>query len=178
VDNGTVATIKVKTTEESYYDVMSIYKVSDGKNGTDGTNGESVSQVFLTNENITFAANALGQIAEKRIICEVRGYTGSKEVVARFNNPSNIPEGMHITARRGSYTPDGEGVSPAYLEIKVDANATLGSDKEISGAIAVTITSPISTTLYINWSKVNSGADGKNGITYYTWTKYSNVGNP
>jgi hypothetical protein len=44
-------------TNESYYDIISIYKVSDG---TDGNNGSSAPTVFLTNENITFAANALG----------------------------------------------------------------------------------------------------------------------
>lgn len=151
---GTVATIKVVSTEDSdYYDIISLYKVADGQKGADG---KSTSSVFLTNENITFAANAAGQVAAKTVTCNVVALTGTTKVKPIVGDISEGPSGMHISP--GSYS-DNE----IPIIITVDPNSTLGGPGEQNGTIEVSITSPVSTTLKINWSKVNNGPTGAKG---------------
>lgn len=153
---GTVATIKVVSTEDSdYYDIISLYKVADGQKGADG---KSTSSVFLTNENITFAANAAGQVAAKTATCNVVALTGTTKVIPIVGAISGAPHGMTISA---SPTPDSNKEIP--ITITVTANSTLGGAGEQSGTINIPITSPVSTTLKINWSKVNNGPTGAKG---------------
>lgn len=151
---GTVATIKVVSAQGSdYYDIISLYKVADGQKGADG---KSTSSVFLTNENITFAANAAGQVAAKTATCNVVALTGTTKVKPVVSTISEGPSGMHIST--GSYS-DNE----IPIIITVDPNSTLGGPGEQNGTIEVSITSPVSTTLKINWSKVNNGPTGAKG---------------
>lgn len=151
---GTVATIKVVSAQDSdYYDIISLYKVADGQKGADG---KSTSSVFLTNENITFAANAAGQVAAKTATCNVVALTGTTKVKPVVSTISKGPSGMHIST--GSYS-DNE----IPIIITVDPNSTLGGPEEQNGTIEVSITSPVSTTLKINWSKVNNGPTGAKG---------------
>lgn len=153
---GTVATIKVVSAEDSdYYDIISLYKVADGQKGADG---KSTSSVFLTNENITFAANAAGQVAAKTVTCNVVALTGTTKVIPIVGAISGAPHGMTISA---SPTPDSNKEIP--ITITVTANSTLGGAGEQSGTINIPITSPVSTTLKINWSKVNNGPTGAKG---------------
>ena len=151
---GTVATIKVVSTEDSdYYDIISLYKVADGQKGADG---KSTSSVFLTNENITFAANAAGQVAAKTVTCNVVALTGTTKVTPVIGDISKGPDGMTIT-------PGSASNNEIPITITVTANSTLGGAGEQSGTINIPITSPVSTTLKINWSKVNSGPTGAKG---------------
>lgn len=151
---GTVATIKVVSAEDSsYYDIISLYKVTDGQKGADG---KSTSSVMLTNENITFAANAAGQVAAKTVTCSVVAYTGTTKVTPAVGTISGAPTGMTISKGSASN-------NEIPITITVAANSTLGGEGEQSGVINVPITSPVSTTLKINWSKVNTGATGATG---------------
>lgn len=151
---GTVATIKVVSNEDSdYYDIISLYKVADGQKGADG---KSTSSVFLTNENITFAANAAGQVAAKTVTCNVVALTGTTKVTPVIGDISKGPGGMTITSGSASN-------NEIPITITVTANSTLGGAGEQSGTINIPITSPVSTTLKINWSKVNSGPTGAKG---------------
>ena len=146
--SGSTATIKVQAKEDSdYYDVISLYKVIDG---------QDTHSVFLTNENITFAANAAGQVAAKEATCKVVAYTGVTKVTPTIGTITGAPTGMTVT-------PGAASSNEIPLKIAVSANSTLGSSGEASGAIYVPITSPVSTTLVINWSKVNTGATGAAG---------------
>ena len=169
--NSDIAVIKVLATNESYYDIISIYKVSDG---ADGNNGSSAPTVFLTNENITFAANALGQTIGKTVVCNVVAYEGSEKVVPIIGQVKDAPEEMKITvgAQNNKEIP---------IEISILPNSTLGGKEEQTGVLKIPITYPVVTTLSINWSKINSGAvgeKGENGSSLYTWIKYSKVPNP
>lgn len=146
--SGSTATIKVQAKEDSdYYDIISLYKVVDG---------QDTHSVFLTNENITFAANASGQVAAKTATCKVVAYTGVTKVTPTIGTITGAPTGMTVT-------PGTVSSNEIPLTITVSANSTLGSSGEVSGAIYVPITSPVSTTLVINWSKVNTGATGAAG---------------
>ena len=151
---GTVATIKVVSAQDSdYYDIISLYKVADGQKGADG---KSTSSVFLTNENITFAANAAGQVAAKTVTCNVVALTGTTKVKPIVGTISRGPDGMTIT-------PGSVSNNEIPITITVAANSTLGGPGEQSGTINIPITSPVSTTLKINWSKVNNGPTGAKG---------------
>ena len=46
------------------------------------------------------------------------------------------------------------------LTIAVAANSTLGAAGQLNGVVSVPVTSPVETTLQIQWSKVNTGATG------------------
>jgi hypothetical protein len=147
---ATTATIKLQAKEDSdYYDIISLYKVTDGQNSQ---------SVFLTNENITFAANSEGQVAAKTAVSKVVCYSGVNKITPTVDgdNITGAPKGMTVSAGVAS---DNE----VPITIMVGANETLGSSSEVSGTIYVPITSPVSTTLTINWSKVNTGASGEKG---------------
>jgi hypothetical protein len=112
---GTVATIKVVSAEDSdYYDIISLYKVADGK---------STSSVMLTNENITFAANAAGQVAAKTVTCNIVAYTGTTKVPPEIGTISGAPTGMAVRAG----TPSNNEIP---ITITVNANSTLGGAGE------------------------------------------------
>lgn len=152
--SGTVATIKVVSAEDSdYYDIISLYKVTDGQKGADG---KSTSSVFLTNENITFAANAAGQVAAKTVTCNVVALTGTTKVTPVVGTISGAPNGMTISTGSASN-------NEIPITITVTADSTLGGSGEQNGTINIPITSPVSTTLKINWSKVNNGPTGAKG---------------
>ena len=68
---GDGATLRIVTSNSLVSDVMSVYKVRDG---ADGTLGASAPSVFLTNENMTFAGNASGQVSAVTKTCNVVAY--------------------------------------------------------------------------------------------------------
>lgn len=153
--SGTTATIKVVSTQgENYYDVISLYKVADGQNGDDGA---PASSVFLTNENITFAGDKDGQVTAITLTSNVVAYTGTTKVTPAVGTISGMPTGM-------SATKGGASNDEIPITIKITDKATLGGVGTQNGTLTVPITAPVATTLYITWSKVNTGATGANGI--------------
>lgn len=153
-NGGTTATIKVNAAEGDYYDIISLYKVTDGKKGA---NGEPASSVFLTNENITFAGNANGQVAAKTVVSNVVAYTGTTKKTPVIKSITGAPSGMTVTY--------GTAVNNEIpITISVAANAELGGKTEQAGTIIIEVSSPVVTSLVINWSKVNTGATGEQGI--------------
>lgn len=153
------ATLRVVTSDSNIGDTTSVYKVSDGTNGTNGSNGaagKNASTVFLTNENITFAANASGVVSAVTKTCNVVAYTGTTKVTPTVGTPTGAPTGMTVTVGTASS-------NEIPLSIAVAASANLGGSGQLNGEISVPVTSPVSTTLKISWSKVNTGATGAQG---------------
>ncbi len=150
---GDGATLRIVTSNSAVSDVISIYKVRDGSSGAAGT---SAPTVFLTNENMTFAGNASGQVAAVTKTCNVVAYKGTSKVAPAVGTITGAPSGM--TVAKGNATNN-----EIPLTITVAANATLGGSGQQQGELLVPITSPVSTTLRISWSKVNTGATGAAG---------------
>lgn len=150
------ATLRITTSDSNIGDTTSIYKVSDGAAGATGGTGAAAVVAFLTNENITFAANSSGQVAATTVTCNVVAYKGTSKVTPTVGTISGAPTGMTVT--KGSATSNEIPVS-----ITISANATLGGSGQQQGKLSVPITSPVNTTLTINWSKVNTGATGSAG---------------
>ncbi len=154
------ATLRITTSDASIGDTTSIYKVQDG---TPGGQGTDASVVFLTNENITYAGTKDGKVAAVTKTCNVVAYTGTTKVTPVVGTPTGMPSGMTITV--------GEAVNDEVpLSIAVAANSTLGGSGQLNGVVNVPVTSPVETTLQIQWSKVNTGATG---AAAYVLTIYS-----
>ena len=160
---GDGATLRIVTSNSLVSDVMSVYKVRDG---ADGTLGASAPSVFLTNENMTFAGNASGQVSAVTKTCNVVAYQGTTKITPTVGTVTGAPSGM--TATVGSAK---NGEIP--ITIAVAANATLGGAGQQQGELLVPITSPVSTTLTIHWSKVNTGAAGAAGAAAVVFSLYA-----
>lgn len=163
---GETATLRITTSDASIGDTTSIYKVQDG---TPGGAGQNASVVFLTNENITFAAAKDGKIAAVTKTCNVVAYTGATKVTPTVGTPTGAPTGMTITV--------GSAVDNEIpLSIAIAANATLGGSGQLNGVVNIPVTSPVATTLQIQWSKVNTGASGSAGAGAFNLSVYSPSG--
>ena len=164
--NGSAAAIRILTSDANIGDTTSIYKVQDGATGTPGSPGaagKNASMVFLTNENITFAGNASGVVTAVTKTCNVVAYTGTTKVTPVLGTISGAPTGMTVTAGTAS----GNEIP---LTIAIAANSNLGGAGQLEGTINIPVTSPVSTTLQLRWSKVNTGATG---TAAYVLTVYS-----
>ena len=95
--NGDGATLRIVTNNSAVSDVISIYKVHDGATGTAGSAGASAPVVFLTNENITFAGNASGQVAAITKTCHVVAYRGTSKVTPTVGSITGAPTGMTVS---------------------------------------------------------------------------------
>ena len=166
---GDCATLRIVTNDANISDVISIYKVSDGAAGSTGEAGQPASIAFLSNENIAFTAKSTGQARGDSVVCNVVAYTGTKKVTPAVGEITGMPTGMTVSK--------GDAVDNEIpLTITVEANATLGGTAQQSGLLAVPVTSPVSTTLYINWSKINAGANGAAGTNAIVFSLYAPLG--
>ena len=166
---GDCATLRIVTNDANISDVISIYKVSDGAAGSTGEAGQPASIAFLSNENIAFTAKSTGQARGDSVVCNVVAYTGTRKVTPTVGEITGMPTGMTVSK--------GDAVDNEIpLTITVEANATLGGTAQQSGLLAVPVTSPVSTTLYINWSKINAGANGAAGANAIVFSLYAPLG--
>lgn len=160
------ATLRVITSDVNVGDTTSIYKVSDGAAGADGSAGQNASIAFLSNENITFAANANGQVPAIIKTCNVVAYRGTAKVTPTVGTVTGTPTGMTVSVGAASN-------NEVPISIAVAANATLGGAGQQQGELLVPVTSPVSTTLKIVWSKVNTGATGASGQNAVVFSIYA-----
>ena len=161
--NGQTATLRITTSDASIGDTTSIYKVQDGAPGGTGAAGDDASIVFLTNENMTFAATKDGKIAATTKTCNVVAYTGATKVTPMIGAITGAPTGMTVTAGAAAN-------NEIPLTITIASNTTLGNASQLNGVVNVPVTSPVETTLQIQWSKVNTGATG---ASVYVLTIYA-----
>lgn len=154
--------IVIKASDGEISDVFTIYKVVDGSDGDRGDDGSPAPIAFLTNENITFSANAQGRITTTTIFSNIVAYSGTTKILPAIGTITNLPEGMTISSEIVDASRE------IMLTITVANNATLGSALSNNGTIYIPVTSPVSTVLSLNWSKINTGATGAAGYDAYT----------
>lgn len=165
---GDAATLRVTTSDANVGDTTSIYKVSDGAAGSSGAAGQSAPVVFLTNESVAFAANAAGQVPAITAVCNVVAYSGATKVVPTVGTVSGAPAGMTVSK--------GEATNQEIpLTIAIAAGSTLGGSGQQQGALSVPITAPVSTTLTIHWTKVNTGAAGASAVVFTVYAPQGTV---
>lgn len=153
---GDSATIRITTSDVNIGDTTSIYKVA---NGGQGDPGIDASIAFLTNENITFAGNASGEVGTTSVVCNVVAYTGDSPVTPTVGTITGNPDGMSVSKGAASN-------NQIPITISITNGSTLGGSGQQSGTLSVPITSPVSVTLNITWSKVNTGASGNNAVVF------------
>lgn len=146
--------IVIKASDGEVEDIFTVYKAIDGSDGSKGNDGAPAPIAFLTNENVTFSANAQGQIATTTITSNIVAYNGTTKVLPTIGTITGAPTGMIITP--STITASNE----IMLTITIANNSTLGSALNNMGVISIPITSPVSTVLSLTWSKVNAGATG------------------
>ena len=149
--------LTIKASDGEIEDVFTVYKAFDGSDGNPGDPGAPAPIAFLTNENVTFSANAQGQITGTTITSNVVAYNGTTKVMPTIGTISGAPTGMTITS--STITASNE----VMLTITITNNSTLGSTSSNMGVISIPVTYPVSTVLYLTWSKVNTGATGTPG---------------
>ena len=102
IRNGNIVTITganmssnsviIKASDGTYSDTYTVYKVFDGVDGEQGSKGDSAPIAFLTNENITFSADAQGRISGNIITSNVIAYRGNQKVLPEIGSIEGIPE--------------------------------------------------------------------------------------
>ena len=157
------ATLRILTSDENISDTTSVYKVQDGGTGAAGQNARIV---FLSNENVTFAGDRNGQVAATTVTCNVVAYNGTAKVTPTVRTITGAPTGMTVT--KGAAAD-----SEIPITLTIAAGSTLGGAGQLSGTLSVPVTSPVSTTLQIRWSKVNTGLTGAAGASAVTFTIYA-----
>lgn len=166
--SGATATIRIVTSDANVGDTTSIYKVTDGTAGGAGDPGQNASVAFLTNENMTFAGNVSGQVAATTVTCNVVAYTGTTKVTPTVGTVTGAVTGMTVTKLAAAS-------NEIPIQIAIAANATLGGVGAQQGTLTVPITTPVATTLYITWSKVNTGATGADAIVFSVFAPNGSV---
>ena len=154
--------LTIKASDGTIEDVFTVYKAFDGIDGNPGDPGDPAPIAFLTNENVTFSADAQGRIAGTTITSNIVAYSGTTKVTPTIGEISDSPTGMTITS--STITASKE----VMLTITISNNSTLGSALSNMGVISIPVTYPVSTVLYLTWSKVNTGATGNTGAPAYT----------
>lgn len=159
IDGSTIISnsIVVKASDGEVEDVFTVYKAFDGSDGSKGSDGAPAPIAFLTNENVTFSANAQGQISGTTITSNIVAYNGTTKVTPTIGTITGTPAGMTITP--STITASNE----VMLTITIANNSTLGSALNNMGVISIPITYPVSTVLSLTWSKVNTGSTGATG---------------
>ena len=146
--------ITIKASDGEISDVFTVYKATDGLDGSKGDDGIPAPIAFLTNENITFSANGQGQVSGTTITSNIIAYEGATKVTPTIGTITGVPTGMTITPN--TITASNE----IMLTVTITNNATLGSTSSNMGVISIPITYPVSAVLSLTWSKVNAGING------------------
>lgn len=157
IDDEPVMSVVLRAAFEDAEDVLTIYKTFDGEKG------DTASMAFLTNENISFSANANGEVITgvPPITINVVAYNGSEKVMPEIGTITDIPDGMTITVDKTSLTSSSKEI---ILILSVGEKKNFGSPSSNYGVITVPVISPVSTTLKLSWSKINAGPEGEPGV--------------
>lgn len=127
---GSVATLRILTSDGSIGDTTSVYKVQDGAAGSAGAAGQNARIAFLTNENVTFAGDKSGQVAATTVTCNVVAYNGTTKVTPTVGTVTGAPTGM--TVSKGSAVNN-----EIPITLTIAAGATLGGAGQLSGTLSV-----------------------------------------
>lgn len=168
----TTNSITIKASDGEIEDVLTVYKAFDGADGESGSPGSPAPLAFLTNENVSFAANASGQTSATTFTTNVVAYLGTEKTLPVLGDITGLPTGMTTVSPVTS-------MNELILTFSVEDKANFDSDGSNSGTITIPVISPINTNLKLNWSKINAGADGvagAPGADAVTFQIYSNNG--
>ena len=172
--SASTMSVVFRATFEGVEDALTVYKTFDG---ADGDKGDSAPIAFLTNENISFVAEADGMTPNMQIITtRVVAYEGTEKVEPKLGSltvtQAGLPTGMSIAIdEEATSLPDKEIV----LTITVQRGVNLGSALSNNGSISIPVVYPVSAPLSLNWSKINAGVGIQNIDVQYGTTASAGV---
>ena len=123
------------------------------------TTGFKAHAVSVDNNSLVFAADPDGAVSVSTHIVNVIAYQGEDAV---------DPVVSLVTGWPGSVSPVIGTVDQNHklpITFATVNGEKLGSNDSVNGQITITVTSPVQTTIAVNWCKVNTGADGNSGIS-------------
>ena len=161
---GQSATLRVTTSSSDVGDTTSIYKVSDGATGGAGQNAVIA---FLTNENVTFPANSNGYV-DTTFASSVVAYSGTTKVAPSVTLPT-------VAQMGAGFKVESSGLESNEFKIVFSARG-IDVNKD-SGTIPIKVTSPVSATLNLTWSKAKAGTDAEDGVVFTIYSPYGTVFN-
>ena len=149
----TTNSLVIKASDGTIDDVFTVYKTYDGTDGKPGDPGSPAPLAFLTNENISFAANENGQVSLTTFTTNVVAYVGTTKETPVLGTITGLPSGMTVGTPVTT-------LNEIILTFSIANNSTLGANTSNSGTIIIPVTSPVSTNLKLSWSKINTGHTG------------------
>lgn len=162
--------IALKSTYENAEDAFTLYKVFDGVDGEKGNPGEDAPIAFLSNEHISFVADANGNVGNQTVYTSVIGYRGAtreKPILGDLDVTNAALEliGMKVEidqeATDKTDKDKGEVVLKVSVASEIDGKPNnLGSALSNNYNFSIPVISPTEASLQLNWTKINSGADG------------------
>ena len=153
--------IEVQTNITDITDVITFYILEEQSSGT------TPSYVYLTNENMSFPANASGTTtAATSYNTTLIAQTGSSRVQPSIASIAGTTyNGSAITTNGITVTATYDSTNVQYnITVAAANNSTLGGT--ISGSIPIVISAPVAQTLYINWTKSMQGISGTSPVVY------------
>ena len=94
--------LSVKVSDGTVEDIFTVYRAFDG---IDGTQGDSASMAFLTNENVSFSANANGEIpftSTSTFKTYVVAYNGTTKTTPIIGAIGDLPSGVTAIPNKGT----------------------------------------------------------------------------
>lgn len=119
----------------------------------------AASSAVVDNPSIVVTADENGVVGASTHVVNVIAYTGDETKIPVVSGVSGLPTGMTAsigTAGQNKRLP---------IAITIADGSNLGSADSCNGTFKITVTSPVSMDINVNWAKVNTGIgiDGTNG---------------
>lgn len=111
----------------------------------------AASSAVVDNPSIVLTADRNGVVGASTHVINVIAYTGDEPQIPIVSSVSGLPTGM-------SYSIGTAGANKRLpITLTVAAGSNLGSADSIDGTFKITVTSPVSMDINVNWAKVNTG---------------------
>lgn len=153
-NGGNTATFYVYANNNKYYDTITLYKLTNGQDGTPATT------LFAGNENIVISADANGKTSSVAQVFDIPiyYYNGTKRMPVRFD--TNAATGVSGLG----FSWSGNNTEDPRVQVRAAQSTVIGGATIAGGTIKIPLLSPAA-ELTISWSKVNAGAAGASAIT-------------
>ncbi len=169
--------------EGTYLWTKTVVTYSDGTTATTysvaypGTNGENTAHAFLTDESISFAADADGVMAYQKVTLSAVSYVGTTKTAPMidFTKISDVPNGLTVTAGTSE-----EGETAIVVQVFDGSDFVGATSGQISIPAQVSKDGVLllDTVLLLDWVKITKGKEGtidEDAVTFAVYTPDGNT---
>ena len=159
--------IALKATYDNAEDALTMYKVFDGVDGDKGDPGDDAPIAFLSNEHISFVADANGNVGNQTVYTSVVGYKGATREKPALGSLNVANAGLALIGMNVEIDQEATDKLESEVVLKISVNSkiddkdnNMGSALSNNGYFSIPAISPASVALQLNWTKVNAGPEG------------------